>query len=52
MIAAGGFHSHWVSTLYHEVHVCFLCVMICSALLHLFTVYMVNNVLMHSLKIN
>jgi len=30
MIAIGGFHPHWVSTLYLGVHVCFLCVMICS----------------------
>ena len=28
MIAVGGFHAHWVSTLYLGVHVCFLCVMI------------------------
>ena len=38
---------HWVSTLYHGVYVCFLCVMIYSILLHLFTIYMVNEVLMH-----
>jgi len=25
MIAAGGFHPHWVSTLYLGVHVCFMC---------------------------
>jgi len=42
-IAVGGFHPHWVSTLYHVS----MCVMIYSVLLHQFTILMVNEVLMH-----
>ena len=42
MIAAGGFHPHWVSTLYLSVHVCYLCVMpysIFTALSNEFLIY-------------